>query len=146
MSNFEKKHAIIAIMKSPTGAIVGVGRPRARGRGPRGSIEISKCLNVTNSRGSRVEFRERGDRFATLLECFLNFLSASYLDQQCMDSGKMSQFETRLSSQKLASPQTSFGVRLSRIHFSPTWGRNECVTNEPQRTSAGRLHKNPSKL
>ena len=29
----------------------------------------------------------------------------------------------------LASPQTSFGVR-SR-------GRNECVTNEPQRTSAG---------
>ena len=31
----------------------------------------------------------------------------------------------------LASPQTSFGVR-SR-------GRNECVTNEPQRTSAGRL-------
>ena len=32
----------------------------------------------------------------------------------------------------LASPQTSFGVRLSRI-------RNECVTNEPQRTSAGRL-------
>ena len=30
----------------------------------------------------------------------------------------------------LASPQTSFGVRLSRI---------QCVTNEPQRTSAGRL-------
>ena len=41
----------------------------------------------------------------------------------------------------LASPQTSSGVRLSRIQFSPTdtWGRNECVTNEPQRTSAGRL-------
>ena len=36
----------------------------------------------------------------------------------------------------LASPQTSFGVRTSRIHFS---GRNKCVTNEPQRTSAGRL-------
>ena len=33
----------------------------------------------------------------------------------------------------LASPQTSFGVRLSGIQ------RNECVTNEPQRTSAGRL-------
>ena len=32
---------------------------------------------------------------------------------------------------EIASPQTSFGVRLSR--------RNECVTNEPQRTSAGRL-------
>ena len=32
---------------------------------------------------------------------------------------------------QVASPQTSFGVRLSRIH--------ECVTNEPQRTSAGRL-------
>ena len=92
---WKKKHAIIAIMKSPTGAIVEVGRPRARGRGPRGSIEISKCLNVTNSRGSRVEFRERGDRFATLLECFLNFLSASYLDRQCMDSGKMSQFEAK---------------------------------------------------
>ena len=24
--------------------------------------------------------------------------------------------------------------------ISPPWGRNECVTNEPQRTSAGRLH------
>lgn len=92
---WKKKHAIIAIMKSPAGAIVEVGRPRARGRGPRGSIEISKCLNVTNSRGSRVEFRERGDRFVTLLECFLNFLSALYLDRQCMDSGKMSQFEAK---------------------------------------------------
>ena len=30
-------------------------------------------------------------------------------------------------------PATSFGVRSSRIH------RNECVTNEPQRTSARRL-------
>ena len=43
---------------------------------------------------------------------------------------------------KVASLQTSFGVHLSRIHFSPTerpWGRNECVTNEPQRMSAGRL-------
>ena len=98
---WKKKHAIIAIMKSPAGAIVEVGRPRARGRGPRGSIEISKCLNVTNSRGSRVEFRERGDRFATLLECFLNFLSALYLDRQCMYSGKMSQFETRLSQKPL---------------------------------------------
>ena len=37
---------------------------------------------------------------------------------------------------KVASPQTSFGVRLSRLHF---WERNEYVTNEPQRTSAGRL-------
>ena len=36
---------------------------------------------------------------------------------------------------ELASPQTSFGVRLSRIH--------ECVTNEPQRTSAGRLGAEP---
>ena len=35
----------------------------------------------------------------------------------------------------LASPQTSFGVRLSLIQFS----REESVTNEPQRTSAGRL-------
>ena len=43
----------------------------------------------------------------------------------------------------IVSPQTSFGVRSSRIHFTPhgrrPWGRNECVTNEPQRTSAGRL-------
>ena len=30
-------------------------------------------------------------------------------------------------------PQMSFGVRLSRSHFS----RNECVTNEPQRTRGG---------
>ena len=42
-------------------------------------------------------------------------------------------FETPLC---IAYPQTSFGVRLSLIHFSP---RNEDVTNEPQRTSAGRL-------
>ena len=38
-----------------------------------------------------------------------------------------------LSGTTLASPQTSFGVRLSRIH--------EGVTNEPQRTSAGRLER-----
>ena len=61
-------------MKSPTGAIIGAGRPQARG--PRGSIEIAKCLNVTTSRGSRVEFRERGDRFATLFECFLHGTSS----------------------------------------------------------------------
>ena len=42
-------------------------------------------------------------------------------------------FETPLC---IAYPQTSFGVRLPRIHFSP---RNEYVTNEPRRTSAGRL-------
>ena len=40
-------------------------------------------------------------------------------------------------------PQTFFGLRSSRIHFFPTGrgtvGENECVTNEPQRTSAGRL-------
>ena len=33
-----------------------------------------------------------------------------------------------------------FGVRSSRIHFS-LWGRNECVTNEPHETSAGRIGK-----
>ena len=47
----------------------------------------------------------------------------------------------------LVSSQTSFGVRLSHIHFSPTdispWWRNEYVTNEPQRTSAGRLPLTP---
>ena len=46
-----------------------------------------------------------------------------------------------LTTATIASTQTSFGVRLLRIHFSPTWGRNECVTNEPQRTSAGRLQQ-----
>ena len=29
--------------------------------------------------------------------------------------------------------------------FLPPWGRNECVTNEPQRTSAGRLPKKEKK-
>ena len=29
---------------------------------------------------------------------------------------------------------------LDFIYSSRTWGRNECVTNEPQRTSAGRLN------
>ena len=42
----------------------------------------------------------------------------------------------------VTSPQRSFGVRLSRIHSSPTekcpWGRHEYATNEPQGTSAGR--------
>ena len=41
----------------------------------------------------------------------------------------------------LASPQTSFGVCSSRIHFSrggENGRRNECVTNKPQRKSAGR--------
>ena len=43
-------------------------------------------------------------------------------------------------------PADVFGVRSSRIRspysFLPLgpWGRNECVTNEPQRTSARRLH------
>ena len=36
----------------------------------------------------------------------------------------------------IASPQMSCGVCLSCIHFG---GRNECVTNKPHRTSAGRL-------
>ena len=54
----------------------------------------------------------------------------------------------------VTSSQRSFGVRLSRIHFSPTekcpWGRHEYATNEPQRTSAGRqglgvdVQKSPS--
>lgn len=94
---FSKKK--IMKSKSPTWAIIGVGRPQARGL--RGSIEIAKCLHVTNSRGSRLEFRERDDRFATLLECFLNFLSAPYLDRQCMNSGKVSQFEKHLSQKPL---------------------------------------------
>ena len=50
------------------------------------------------------------------------------LDEVCL----MSSYRSILCKDKalysLASPQTSFGVRLSRI---------ECVTNEPQRTSAG---------
>ena len=33
------------------------------------------------------------------------------------------------SSLNLASQQTSYGVPLSGIHFSPALGRNECVTN-----------------
>ena len=36
----------------------------------------------------------------------------------------------------LASPQMSFVTHS----FPPRWGRNECVKNEPQRTSAGRLY------
>ena len=44
----------------------------------------------------------------------------------------------------LASPQTSIGVSLMRDKRTPKdvcgeANRNECVTNEPQRTSAGRL-------
>ena len=40
----------------------------------------------------------------------------------------------------LASPQTSLGVRSSFLpHRRRPWGSNECVTNEPQRTSAGKL-------
>ena len=36
----------------------------------------------------------------------------------------------------LASPQMSFVTHS----FPPRWGRNECVKNEPQRTSTGRLY------
>ena len=32
-----------------------------------------------------------GDRFGTLFRCSLNFPSASYLDIQCMHSGRMNQ-------------------------------------------------------
>ena len=32
-----------------------------------------------------------GDRFATLVECFLNFSSASNLERRCMHGGRMSQ-------------------------------------------------------
>ena len=38
----------------------------------------------------------------------------------------------------VASPQTSFGF-FCHAFISPLGGRNECVTNEPQRTSSGRL-------
>ena len=39
---------------------------------------------------------------------------------------KLQEIETVRSSFNLASPQTSFGVRSSRIHFSPTkWMRDE---------------------
>ena len=38
-----------------------------------------------------MELRETGDRFATLFECSLDFPRASYLDRQCMHSGRMSQ-------------------------------------------------------
>ena len=45
---------------------------------------------------------------------------------------------------RLASPQTSFGF-VCHAFISPPWTRNECVTNEPQRTSAGRLPKGGKK-
>ena len=48
---------------------------RSQARGARGSIEIAKCAQrhklargPANLRGSRVEFQEMGDRFATLFE------------------------------------------------------------------------------
>ena len=66
------------VSRSISGAIIGVGADPKRGF--RASF-----------RGSRVEFRETGDRFATLFECSLDFPSASYLDRQCMHSGRMSQ-------------------------------------------------------
>ena len=46
---------------------------------------------------------------------------------------------------RVASPQTSFGDSFVTHSFLPPWGRNECVTNEPQRTSAGRLPKKEKK-
>ena len=56
--------------------------------------------------------------------CIPNMVSPCWLRR--ISQGDWRQSET---AKYLASPQTSFGVRLSRIHF----------TNEPQRTSAGRL-------
>ena len=55
--------------------------------------------------------------------------------QAQIDSLKKKIRELEVCFSAIASPQTSFEVRLSRIHFY------ECVTNEPQRTSAGRLSR-----
>ena len=47
-------------------------------------------------------------------------------------------WKTGLATQFLASPQTSFAVRLSRIHFSPTWGEmNAWQTNPKGRLRGG---------
>ena len=46
------------------------------------------------------------------------------------------------SSLNLASQQTFYGGSLFTYSFLPALGRNECVTNEPQRTSAYGLNKN----
>ena len=52
--------------------------------------------------------------------CFIAFqiFATSKIDQHVMVP---SSYKIAPSSAILASPQTSFGVRLSRIHFSPLW-------------------------
>ena len=67
-------------------------------------------------------------------------IGVSPSDRRFCKLDNLQRTDVRQSKPPLASPQMSFGVRLSRIHFSPTDKRNECVTNEPQRTSAGRLN------
>ena len=62
----------------------------------------------------------------------------------CLQGGHWGEVQPQ-ASQALASPQTSFNWASFVTHsFLPKglpWGRNECVTNELQRTSAGRLPK-----
>ena len=62
--------------------------------------------------------------------CFIGYVLQFSLPFLNLENTSTATSTSWIASQGLASPQTSFGVRLSRIHFSQ---------NEPQRTSAGRL-------
>ena len=63
--------------------------------------------------------------------CFIGYVLQFSLPFLNLENTSTATSTSWIASQGLASPQTSFGVRLSRIHFSQ---------NEPQRTSAGRLN------
>ena len=66
-----------------------------------------------------------------------------FTGQEVMGAGKNGARarDTRVSLVSLASPQTSFGVRLSRIHFSPK-GRLRGGYRVPYRIVIAALHQN----
>ena len=63
-------------------------------------------------------------------------IGVSPSDRRFCKLDNLQRTDVRQSKPPLASPQMSFGVRLSRIHFSPTeeekWGRNECDKRTPK--------------
>ena len=70
-----------------------------------------------------------------------NILEKSVLEKlgcSCLDSGASSLGIIKIwnISKSMATKQSAWYSRMA------TWGRNECVSNEPQRTSAGRLTSN----
>ena len=67
-----------------------------------------------------------GERLVTLFECFLNFPGASYLDIQCMRSGRISQCYININSNAFTA-KTSRGCNGLPVRNHPK-GKIGCKT------------------